>query len=224
MYWTSVIANHTEVATEAKNPNYLIDLSHNDVKSADVFTNIYSRTTDFQANVAIFMIYCVYFFWILNQVFIFIILLNFLIAVISQSYEMVMDSKIQLQYHQRSILNNEFKIVMGSLGLLEKRCDVFFLTSNIECSDRGNEWSGFVQNMKKAIGKQATTVNNNLKELQTSITNAQTDVQKEILENEMANHRDIERLKDLVKEFSISINNEVRETGVDERSHIEHDD
>jgi len=40
----------------------------------------------------------------------------------------------------------------------------------------------------------------------------------------MANHRDIERLKDLVKEFSISINNEVRETGVDERSHIEHED
>ena len=67
-----------------------------------------------------------------------------------------MDGKIQLQYRQRSILNNEYKIVMGSLGLLEKRCDCFMLTSNVEESDRGNEWSGFVQNMKKAIGKQAT--------------------------------------------------------------------
>jgi len=132
----------------------LIDLNDHDVYAKEIFENIATRSTDFQSNTAYFMIYTIYVFWIVNQIFIFIILLNFLIAVISQSYEKVMDSKIQLQYRQRSILNNEYKIVMGSLGLLEKRCDVFFLTSNVEESDRGNEWSGFVQNMKKAIGKQ----------------------------------------------------------------------
>ena len=91
-----------------------------------------------------------------------------------------MDGKIQLQYRQRSILNNEFKIVMGSLGLLEKRVDCFRLTSNVEESDRGNEWSGFVQNMKKAIGKQASQINNNIKDLTTGITDYQDAVQKQI--------------------------------------------
>ena len=95
-----------------------------------------------------------------------------------------MDGKIQLQYRQRSILNNEFKIVMGSLGLLEKRVDCFRLTSNVEESDRGNEWSGFVQNMKKAIGKQASQINNNIKDLTTDITDYQDAVQKQIQHNE----------------------------------------
>ena len=73
---------------------------------------------------------------------------------------------------------------MGSLGLLEKRCDCFMLTSNVEESDRGNEWSGFVQNMKKAIGKQATQINNNIKDLTTVISDYQDVVQNQIQHNE----------------------------------------
>lgn len=165
LFWSSVIANHTEVVSESSNPNYFIDLNDHDIKANEIFGNIGSRTTDFQNSTAIFMIYTIYFFWIVNQMFIFIILLNFLIAVISQSYEKVMDGKVILQYRQRSILNNEKQIVWGSLGLLDKRCDVFYLTSNVESSERGNEWSGFVQNMKKHIGKQTAQVNKNLKTL-----------------------------------------------------------
>ena len=43
--------------------------------------------------------------------------------------------------------------------MLEKRIDAFYLTSNVESSERGNEWSGFVQNMKKLIRKQTDKVN-----------------------------------------------------------------
>lgn len=116
-----------------------------------------------------------------------------------------MDGKIQLQYRQRSILNNEYKIVMGSLGLLEKRTDCYMLTSNVEDSDRGSEWSGFVQNMKKAIGKQATQINQNIKDLTTGISDYQDVVQKQIHHNEQQNIKDIKRLKELVQEISLKV-------------------
>jgi hypothetical protein len=85
--------------------------------------------------------------------FIFIILLNFLIAVISQSYENVMDSSLIFKYKQRANLNTETRVIYDGLNLLDKRIDAYYLTSNVETSERGGEWSGFVQNMKKLIRK-----------------------------------------------------------------------
>lgn len=45
--------------------------------------------------------------WYFNQLFIFIILLNFLIAVIGQSYENVMNNAIEFQYNNKATLNSE---------------------------------------------------------------------------------------------------------------------
>ena len=48
LYWTSVIANNTAAAHAAsKNPNYMIDLSDEDITAKQVFKDISTRTTDF---------------------------------------------------------------------------------------------------------------------------------------------------------------------------------
>ena len=48
--------------------------------------------------------------WILNQVFVFIILLNFIIAVISQSFERVMNKSSYIKYHHKALLNREVRL------------------------------------------------------------------------------------------------------------------
>ena len=52
-------------------------------------------------------IFAIYFVWLLNQFFVLIILLNFLIAVISQSYENVMNSSTPLKYKDRARMSRE---------------------------------------------------------------------------------------------------------------------
>lgn len=51
--------------------------------------------------------YLIWFVWVFNQVIIVIILLNFLIAVISSSYETVMSSKTIKEYQDIAALNKE---------------------------------------------------------------------------------------------------------------------
>lgn len=53
------------------------------------------------------MLTAVYGLWFVNQFLVLIILLNFLIAVISQSYEKVKNSAIILEYQDRCELNRE---------------------------------------------------------------------------------------------------------------------
>lgn len=64
-----------------------------------------------------------------------------------------MDSSLIFKYKQRANLNTETSVIFDGLpfNLLEDRIDAFYLTSNVETSERGSEWSGFVQNMKKLI-------------------------------------------------------------------------
>lgn len=65
------------------------------------------------------VIYIIWFVWLLNQLLILIVLLNFLIAVISQSYENVMNKSVQFKYLQRCELIREAAIVFNSLGRSE---------------------------------------------------------------------------------------------------------
>lgn len=53
------------------------------------------------------MIYFIWILWFLNQFFNLIILLNFLIAIVSQSYDRVISESINYQYSHKSELNEE---------------------------------------------------------------------------------------------------------------------
>jgi hypothetical protein len=58
-----------------------------------------------------FYIVLIWMFFIFNQLFIAVILLNFLIAMISQSYEQVMQHKSKSQYSQKGELNMELQLL-----------------------------------------------------------------------------------------------------------------
>ena len=63
------------------------------------------------------MIYFIWIFWVLQVIFFPVWLLNFLIAVISQSYEGTMMRSELLYYSQKAALNLEIQIHMELFGL-----------------------------------------------------------------------------------------------------------
>ena len=76
--------------------------------------NISSPTINFlkkkkgMTNIDLVVVYNIFFFWFLSQIVLLVILLNFVIALISQYYEDVMNSKIQHIYEMRQELNYEY--------------------------------------------------------------------------------------------------------------------
>ena len=66
------------------------------------------------------MIYMIYFTWFINQILVQIILLNFLISVISNSYQRVIDHEVLITYTSKAELNREFLIIQKALGRDDK--------------------------------------------------------------------------------------------------------
>lgn len=64
------------------------------------------------------MILIVWAFFVVIVIFLFIILGNFLIAYISQSYEDVLENKIRNKYAQRCILNDEYYLFRSFMSEL----------------------------------------------------------------------------------------------------------
>jgi len=90
-----------------------------------------------------------YAIWFMNQFIVMVILLNFLIAVISQSYEKVMDAKIIHQYKDKCSLNKEAYEYMRYLPTLwDFDSNTILLTLSLEPTEN-NEWAGFMQTLKK---------------------------------------------------------------------------
>ena len=89
--------------------------------------------------------------WFLNQVVVYVILLNFLVGVIIQSYESVLNSSIILKYKQRCELNRECAIYLDSLYTSSRRNCSIISVSSAGDDLRHSEWSGFVQALKRFI-------------------------------------------------------------------------
>ena len=91
------------------------------------------------------MIYFIWFFWVLNQYIIFIILLNFLISIISESYDNVMCKSLQSKYQNRCLINREVRLTMKKFGL-NKDLNITTMSANcIEFVKEENVWNGFVK-------------------------------------------------------------------------------
>ena len=78
-----------------------------------------------------FYIVLIWLVFIFNQLLIAVILLNFLIAMISQSYEQVMQHKSKSQYSQKGALNMELQL-LKSVFLPEKSFDTIIIFSRNE--------------------------------------------------------------------------------------------
>ena len=63
------------------------------------------------------MVCFIWVLWFANQFLNLIILLNFLIAIISQSYDNVMSKSLEYKYNQRCQMNRECRLILKSLGM-----------------------------------------------------------------------------------------------------------
>jgi len=99
--------------------------------------------------------------WFINQALILIVLLNFLIAVISQSYENVMNSSVHYKYQQRCELIREAAVFYETFRM-STTYSIIVLQANISKEGQsGDAWAGFVQTLKFFIRDQTTKIINN---------------------------------------------------------------
>lgn len=141
--------------------------------------------------------YLVWLIWWFNQFMIVIILLNFLIAVISQSYENVMNSATILKFKDIAQLNREAYLVMQYLPNTRMVYTNKLILTIADEEDRQNDdegWTGFVQTLKVFIKGNVTS---NIKLVSGKVTK---------LENRLTRRMDkrFDRLEKLIDSKGIS--------------------
>jgi hypothetical protein len=101
------------------------------------------------------MIALIWFVWVMHQFVVLILLLNFLIAIVSQSYENVMQKTDFFIYNQRLELNRETILLLDVMGRLRNFNSLVIATLSDEtrADEDGAEWKGLVTNMKDYFAK-----------------------------------------------------------------------
>lgn len=103
------------------------------------------------------MVYIIWFVWTMNQLVVFIILLNFLIAMISQSYEQVMSISTQGLYKHRRDLNVTSQLMLRYFNLL-KPIDYILISCNVTSGGDGEQWYGFVHTIRNFVNNSNTAL------------------------------------------------------------------
>lgn len=97
------------------------------------------------------VIYLLWILWFINLFLMLIILLNFLIAVISQTYERVAGSQTNYTYKDRAEMNEECATILSSLYFQgEVKMIVFTYDKSIFATE-DNQWGGIVDQIKKVV-------------------------------------------------------------------------
>lgn len=109
-------------------------------------------------------IFSIWMAWLLNQFLVLIILLNFLIAIISQSYEEVMSRSMQFQYTYKCILNREIFLLIENPPYPMR-----VLQSDIS-KESTSEWTGFVSEIKKTLKGETSAIKRKIDQVQTQVT------------------------------------------------------
>lgn len=89
--------------------------------------------------------------WLVNQFINLIILLNFLIAVISQVYDNVVADQKLLMYKHRAELNREYFMIMRMFLMIKEFQIIVFSMDKELVEQEEEEWLGFVQSIKQFV-------------------------------------------------------------------------
>ena len=122
------------------------------------------------------MICAIWGIWFLNQAMVLIILLNFLIAIIQQSYDSILERQVQNKYQNRNVINREHRLFLKHLGL-QKGIDIVVLSAHCKGKnehEKDEDWDGFVGTIKKYIYSQNI-------EVKTKLGNKIENVREEVL-------------------------------------------
>ena len=100
-----------------------------------------------------------YIIWVLNQFILVVVNLNFLIAVISQSYEESMNNMVINQYRTRAEMNQQVYKNMHLLGWFKDRFRTVIVAQEVDNDNaiNKNEWNGYAQTVKTYLKKQFET-------------------------------------------------------------------
>ena len=110
------------------------------------------------------MIGVIIIFWLLNQFIVFIVLMNFMIAIISQSYEDIQSDKSQILYQQRAKFNFDSQLILDRVGKFfcikrlqrTSKVDMLTVSGKIFSQEQENaddEWDGMATQVKKTVSK-----------------------------------------------------------------------
>ena len=94
------------------------------------------------------IVFFIWFVWILQATFMVIILLNYLIAVISQAYERVVNKRYVYSYMHKSQINFDYYMIVdqiyGDLGEPKTPRILVFVDSCQYEIDKNKHWLGFI--------------------------------------------------------------------------------
>ena len=86
------------------------------------------------------MISLIWMLWLFHQMIILVVLLNFLIAIISQSYENVMSKSMIFKYRQRVQLNLECLLILDTFGVLKPFNCMTIVSEDSNFAEDSGEW------------------------------------------------------------------------------------
>lgn len=144
MYWIGMFRYSVgDIYQDIEHPYWDLDANHN---SSYVY-------------IMIFIIYTVFVSFIFMMV---IVLLNFLIAVIFQTFQYSMMNQARTNYKLKAELNREFCLIKDRLGL-GKELDWFILTSETSSNgSSGNQQQGMITAIKNVINAENRKVKERL--------------------------------------------------------------
>lgn len=112
------------------------------------------------------MIQFIWVVWIFQQFLVFIILLNFLIAIVSNSYEDVMKQQVVNKYKHRAELNCQCQRVLHTFKL-DAQLDVFLITANCTEEKQQTDWDKFQNGIKQYVTEENTHLHKRIQECET---------------------------------------------------------
>jgi hypothetical protein len=100
-------------------------------------------------------VYIIQTIFFVQAIYMVIVLLNFLIAIISQSYEKVMNFNTMYMYQNKVELNKEYLMIVRKMPWVKMEDINLLVMFSPISSELGinNEWLGFVQTLKTFIVK-----------------------------------------------------------------------
>ena len=101
-----------------------------------------------------FMIKTIWFFWFFNQMVNLIILLNFLIALIGETYGHITSQKIVFAYDHRASLNQECRLIFNAIGIFVPAIDFLIVHHEVEEKiGQQQQWSNHLSTIKSFVHK-----------------------------------------------------------------------
>ena len=166
----------------------------------------------------------IYFVWFANQFLILIVIINFLIAVISQSYENVMDTAVVIKYSQRCDLNSQVSLIYEHSHVLKDNYDCVILSSNT-FHGGDDEWSGFCQSVKGYVKEQNAKIFNSIQLANDQLAASKDKLVKDADGSRLIIKKQVNEVKDLLDSLKDRVMNDDQFAGNEvQESFIEQDE